>query len=530
MIPRDLRSHSRSYLRVRLYLLINAHARPLDCFVSPGQLRGEVSRAIVCSAQLYIATAQRHLVMANKHFDICISLRVKAHDSSTSRSHSMAQLPKPTKPLKILTIDGGGLQGISTLIILDKLLHTIARNNGVRDRKPRPCDVFDVIAGIGAGGWLALLLGRFQMDVSAALAEWYNLIDCITPRSKAEELRMRLIRHNYFDIDRLVEQIDQLTEFYETDKHMFFPPQDITRCKHVFVSALKTGSKGTDLRYNFFRTYDCPEGLNILDGPSDPRKYKISHAFAVTGAAKYFTPPWKETSAKKGKSKFLDIQFPSPHNITELALNEMWGLYGQDVEISVIVNIGPGIPNGSDCRNIARRFSGGKDAATTNPPPPKSRRFNGAKDVTTDSKRVQSHGYEPTGKITYDESEMSRRVQFNPNLPAGAGDTEKKTPITRHNTFGSEKDVGIDQKLRRDEKQIEDDIRKKLRNVYRGNIPPYYRLAPERSAIGTAQNDTSSPKASFDATTQYLRLDHVEEDMEKIGQHIVAESPVSAVH
>ena len=155
--------------------------------------------------------------------------------------------------------------------------------------------------------------------------------------------------------NRLVEQIDQLTEFYETDPHMFFDPPKDTRCKHVFVSALKTDSKDTHLGYNLFRTYDCPKGSKVLDGPSDPRQYRISHAFGVTGAAKYFTPPWKETSATtKVKSKFLDIKFPSPHNITELALDEMWGLYGKDVEISVVVNIGPGTPNASDCRNIAR--------------------------------------------------------------------------------------------------------------------------------------------------------------------------------
>ncbi|MCJ1265112.1 hypothetical protein MMC22_004987 [Lobaria immixta] len=385
----------------------------------------------------------------------------------------MAQLPKPTKPLKILTIDGGGLQGISTLLILDKLLNAIAQNNGVPDRKPRPCDVFDVIAGIRPGGWLALLLGRFQMDVSAALAEWYNLIDCIAPRSKAEELRMRLMQHKkYFDTDRLVEQIDQLTEFYETDKHM----------------------------------------------------YKISHAFGVTGAAKYFTPPWKETSAKK-KLKFLDIQFPSPHNITELALNEMWGLYGTDVEISVVVNIGPGIPNASDCRNIARRFSWGRKAATTTPSLQKRRGFSGAKEVTTNPERFQSHDYERTDESPHDESEISHRVQFDTKLPAAVGDTGRK-PITRHTTFGSDHNVGIEEKLRRDESKIEDDIRKKLRNIYSNNTPPYYRLAPERSAPGTAQNDTYSPKASFDATTQYLH--RVEEDMKKVGQRIILEIPEQA--
>ena len=140
------------------------------------------------------------------------------------------------------------------------------------------------------------------------------------------------------------------------------------------------------LGYNLIRTFDCPQGSKILDVPSDPRGYKNSHAFGVTGVAKYFTPSWKETSAEKGISKFLDIpfpsQFPSPHNITELALNEMWGTYGTDVEISVVFNIGPGIPYASDCRNIARRFSWGSKAATTSPPLPKIGRYSGASSRT----------------------------------------------------------------------------------------------------------------------------------------------------
>lgn len=163
----------------------------------------------------------------------------------------MAALPKPTKPLRILTIDGGGLQGVSTLLILDKLLSAIARKNGVLDSKPRPCDVFDVISGIGTSDWLAEVLGRFQMDVLAALSEWYNLIPCIAPRSDAEGLRMRLMQHTCFHIDRLLEQIDNLIESYTTDKHMFLTPNG-TRCKHVSISPLKTDSKNTRLGYNPF--------------------------------------------------------------------------------------------------------------------------------------------------------------------------------------------------------------------------------------------------------------------------------------
>lgn len=428
----------------------------------------------------------------------------------------MAKIPKPEKPLKILTIDGGGLQGISTLLILDKLLKTIAHNNGILDSKPRPCDVFDVIAGIGPGGWLALLLGRFHMDVSAALVEWYNLIECITPRSKAEKLRMRLLQHSYFDTERLVEQVDQLTDFYETDKHMFALPSEGIRCRHVFVSALKTDGLG----YNLFRTYDWPKDLDLLDGASDPREYKISHAFGATGAAKYFTTPWKETSAKRGKLKFLDVQFPSPHNITELALNEMWGLYGKDVEISVVVNIGPGIPNASDCKNIARRFSWGNKVVATGPTAPKRKRSSGVNGVAPDHKKVRSPDYKPPGQISSDESEIAHRVNFELQESKAIGDTGRKSPMARQTTFGSDQNVDFQDKLRRDEVKIEDDIRKKLRHVYPSNPPPYYRLAPDVSAPGTARNDTSSPRASLESTTKYLQLGQTMAHMKEIGQKI----------
>ena len=89
--------------------------------------------------------------------------------------------------MRILTIDGAGLQGILTLVILNAVLEAIGKQNG--DRKPRPCDVFDTIAGIGAGGWLAILLGRLRMDISLCLFTWYK-IGRIKPQSIPKELRL----------------------------------------------------------------------------------------------------------------------------------------------------------------------------------------------------------------------------------------------------------------------------------------------------------------------------------------------------
>ena len=434
----------------------------------------------------------------------------------------MAGLIKPKKPLKILTIDGGGLQGISTLLILDKLLNAIARNNGVPDSKPRPCDVFDVIAGIGPGGWLALLLGRFQMDVAAAYAEWYNLIHCIEPRSKAEEIFMRLTQHSYFHTERLLEQVEQLTDFYETGNDLFFEPPDGSRCKHVFVSALRTDSRSSHLGYSLFRTYACPEGAKVLDGPADPPTYKISHAFAATGAAKYFTPPWREPSTKKGRAKFLDVQFPCPHNITELALDEMWGLYGTDVEISVVVNIGPGTPSASDFKNIAKRFSWGRTSATIASTIQQQRRSSGAQQPTTDPVVDQAQHKKPTDEAN---STVPHQIGFDSALPDITYEREKKEHLARHTTFGSVDHVAVEEKLKRHEDEIEDHVREKLRNIYPKNTPPYYRLAPKQSAPGTTQNDTSSPKASFEATKKFLDDRRVGATMEEAGRCTPFEVP-----
>ena len=206
----------------------------------------------------------------------------------------------------------------------------------------------------------------------------------------------------------------------------------------------------------------------------------------------------------------------------------MWGLYGTDVEISVVVNIGPGIPSAFDFKNIARRFSWGRKVATTVPALTNEMEPSDAKEVMVGSKKGWARDHEPRDEILHNEAQTSHRVKFNQEIPTPAGDTERKTPLAHRTTFGSEKSVGIEEKLKRDENKIEDDIRKKLRHGYEKDTPPYYRLAPERSAPGTAQNDTFSPKATLDAAKRYCSLPWVETDMEEVGHKIRSESPVLA--
>ena len=101
----------------------------------------------------------------------------------------------------------------------------------------------------------------------------------------------------------------------------------------------------------------------------------------------------------------------------------MCGLYGKDVEISVIINIRPAIPN------------------------------------------------------------ITQRIEVDQNLPSPTGGLE---PVTRQPTFGLEGDAGIEEKLRRDEidSNIK---RKLRNVYPEHTPPFYWLVsAPERSAPGTA--------------------------------------------
>jgi hypothetical protein len=437
-----------------------------------------------------------------------------------------------TKPLKILTIDGGGLRGISTLIILDELLDAIAENSGITDRKPRPCDVFDTIAGIGAGGWLALMLGRFRMDITACLSEWYKIIQCITPRSKSEEMSIRLLKHRYFDNDRLVNQIDHLTRVYRTGEYLFSESPnksvaDGVRTRHVFVAALRSDGFG----YNLFRDYPIPKSVELpqklLAGPENPDKFKMSSAFGVTGAAKYFSPPWKEKMDDGVKRGFYDTKFPKPHNITKLALNEMWGLYGVKVTISVIVNIGPGPPGPSDIRRIAKRFSWGQKsnprdfsyrASAINIDPQRP-----PKESTTVDKKDQLAS--PSSRGISVKFEESIGTAVNASAPGGQ--------LPQRDTFGSLKDQKFDQEIKKLETEIEKDIREKLKHVYPDSSPQasslYFRLALPQAPPGTAQNDATASGVALDATLNYLNRNDTASTMDEIRQRLSDEIPRSQI-
>lgn len=74
------------------------------------------------------------------------------------------------KELYLLSLDGGGVRGLSSLLILKKLMESLNP-----DEPPKPCDYFDMIGGTSTGGLIAIMLGRLRMTVDECIEEYKEL-------------------------------------------------------------------------------------------------------------------------------------------------------------------------------------------------------------------------------------------------------------------------------------------------------------------------------------------------------------------
>ena len=81
----------------------------------------------------------------------------------TDQSKPLSHIPR------ILALDGGGVRGLSSLLIVEKLMREVQRimiDKGQateKDPVPLPCEYFDLICGTSTGGLIAIMLGRLRM-------------------------------------------------------------------------------------------------------------------------------------------------------------------------------------------------------------------------------------------------------------------------------------------------------------------------------------------------------------------------------
>jgi hypothetical protein len=74
----------------------------------------------------------------------------------------------------LLSLDGGGVRGLSTLYILQRIMERLnfeREEAGLRPKKP--CEIFDLIGGTSTGGYVSLL--HIQVAIHLPLLNMVHL-------------------------------------------------------------------------------------------------------------------------------------------------------------------------------------------------------------------------------------------------------------------------------------------------------------------------------------------------------------------
>lgn len=64
--------------------------------------------------------------------------------------------------------DGGGVRGLSELLILEQLMTRLQRKQNLTT-PPLPCEIFDMICGTSTGGKVSLFLGVHFHEINCPI-------------------------------------------------------------------------------------------------------------------------------------------------------------------------------------------------------------------------------------------------------------------------------------------------------------------------------------------------------------------------
>jgi patatin-like phospholipase/acyl hydrolase len=157
---------------------------------------------------------------------------------------SAAQPVNPPRSLRVLSLDGGGVKGYSSLLILKRIFRTIAFKNGL-STEPLPCNVFDLMVGTSTGGLIAIMLGRLHMSIDDCLAQYEKTSSAVfgnaVSQNKLGKIFSKMANGSFYDVGVLEEEIRKVLKEQGRDPGEMFREGD-PKCRvqvpHFFLSPL----------------------------------------------------------------------------------------------------------------------------------------------------------------------------------------------------------------------------------------------------------------------------------------------------
>ncbi|EXJ91939.1 hypothetical protein A1O3_00489 [Capronia epimyces CBS 606.96] len=233
-----------------------------------------------------------------------------------------------TKRVRLLALDGGGVRGLSSLMILEQLMQTIDP-----EHPPKPCEYFDMIGGTSTGGLIAIMLGRLEMTIDECIDAYLLLSDKIFQK-KAHRVTIQGKIQGRFDAKKLEEVIKEVVTKKKLPADTLLKSAGEATCK-VFVCATSKETGETVC----LTSYQTPHGNNDLLNTAT-----IWEACRATSAASSFFDP---IAIGRYDEEFVDGGTGANNPVWEV-WNQAQAIYGPNPledHLDCLVSIGTGVPS-----------------------------------------------------------------------------------------------------------------------------------------------------------------------------------------
>ncbi|KAJ5660528.1 hypothetical protein N7507_006979 [Penicillium longicatenatum] len=250
--------------------------------------------------------------------------------------------PRDTNGLCLLSLDGGGVRGFSTLLILRDIMLQLNRER-TDGQHLKPCDIFDLIGGTSTGGLIAIMLGRLELDVDECIDAYSELMESVFgEKIRKVPIDWSLNIRAQFDSKRLKAAIEHvITKAGASPNDLM--DDGAPRRTRSFVC---TTSRDT-LQVTRLRSYSVPN--------EDTLPATICEAALATSAATTFFEP-----VTIGNREFVDGAFGANNPVEEVEEEaaDIWCTTSREIKplVKCFLTVGTGCPALPPITNNAWKF------------------------------------------------------------------------------------------------------------------------------------------------------------------------------
>ncbi|RYN53640.1 hypothetical protein AA0117_g13334 [Alternaria alternata] len=234
----------------------------------------------------------------------------------------------PSSDLRLLALDGGGVRGLSALMILEQLMEAVDP-----DAPPKPCDYFDMIGGTSTGGLIAVMLGRLKMSVADCITAYLSLSDRVFRKAR-HRVTVKGQVQGRFDADELARAVKEVVKQQGLQDDALLKNVPEAGCKVLVCATSKETSETVCLA-----SYRTPRGSSDL-----LNSVTIWEACRATSAATSFFDP---IAVGRYGEEFVDGATGANNPVREVwdQAQLVWGPEPLEGKVKCLVSIGTGVPS-----------------------------------------------------------------------------------------------------------------------------------------------------------------------------------------